>query len=94
MRALFFAHMNPKTRDEKVVNEKLIELNGRLDQLEKMLADSGFATGADFTLADCAGAPRMFFRGEPARDVWRQASPRRTAQGCGMVGATWSRGRR
>jgi len=60
LRALF-GHMNPKTRDEKVVNEKLTELNGRLDQLEKMLADSGFATGPDFTLADCAIAPTMFF---------------------------------
>jgi glutathione S-transferase len=59
LRALF-GHMNPKTRDEKVVNEKLTELNGRLDQLEKMLADSGFATGPDFTLADCAIAPTMF----------------------------------
>ena len=60
LRALF-GHMNPKTRDEKVVNEKLTELNGRLDQLEKMLADGGFATGPEFTLADCAIAPTMFF---------------------------------
>jgi glutathione S-transferase len=60
LRALF-AQMNPKTRDEKVVNDKLTELNTRLDQLEKMLADSGFATGADFTLGDCALAPTMFF---------------------------------
>jgi len=60
LRALF-AHMNPKTRDEKVVNDRLTELNTRLDQLEKMLADSGFATGADFTLADCALAPTTFF---------------------------------
>jgi glutathione S-transferase len=52
--------MNPKTRDEKVVNDKLTELNTRLDQLEKVLADSGFATGGDFTLADCALAPTMF----------------------------------
>lgn len=60
LRALF-AHMNPKTRDEKVVNDRLTELNTRLDQLEKMLADSGFATGSDFTLADCALAPTTFF---------------------------------
>jgi glutathione S-transferase len=45
LRALF-AQMNPKTR---------------LDQLEKMLADSGFASGPDFTLGDCALAPTMFF---------------------------------
>jgi glutathione S-transferase len=60
LRALF-AHMNPKTRDEKVVNDRLTELNTRLDQLEKMLADGGFATGSDFTLADCALAPTTFF---------------------------------
>jgi len=60
LRALF-PQMNPKTRDEKVVNDKLTELNTRLDQLEKMLADSGFATGPDFTLADCALAPTTFF---------------------------------
>jgi glutathione S-transferase len=60
LRALF-GQMNPKTRDDKVVNEKLTELNGRLDQLDKMLAEEGFATGADFTLADCAVAPTIFF---------------------------------
>ena len=60
LRALF-GQMNPKTRDDKVVNEKLSELNARLDQLEKMLAASGFAWGSDFTLADCALAPTIFF---------------------------------
>jgi glutathione S-transferase len=59
IRALF-PQMNPKTRDNNVVNEKLTEINNRLDQLEKMLPDSGFACG-DFTLADCALAPTMFF---------------------------------
>ncbi|HUA34986.1 MAG TPA: glutathione S-transferase family protein [Candidatus Binataceae bacterium] len=59
LRALF-GQMNPKTRDDKAVNEKLTELNGRLDQLEKMLLDGGFACG-DFSLADCALAPTMFF---------------------------------
>jgi glutathione S-transferase len=60
LRALF-AHMNPKSRDEKVVNEKLTEVNKRLDELEKMLGESGFAAGAEFTLADCSIAPTMFF---------------------------------
>jgi glutathione S-transferase len=59
IRALF-PQMNPKTRDNNVVNEKLTEINNRLDQLDKMLPDSGFACG-DFTLADCALAPTMFF---------------------------------
>ena len=61
LRALF-AHLNPKSRDEKVVTEKLTEVQGRLDQLEAMLAAPGnFAGGADFTLADCALTPTMFF---------------------------------
>jgi glutathione S-transferase len=60
LRALF-GQMNPKTRDDKVVNEKLTDLNGRLDQLDKMLADGGFACGGDFTLADCALVPTIFF---------------------------------
>lgn len=61
MRALF-GHMNPKTRDEKVVNEKLSEIQTRLDQLEAMLAAPGnFAAGSAFTLADCALVPITFF---------------------------------
>jgi glutathione S-transferase len=60
VRALF-GQMNPKSRDDKVVNEKLTEVNKRLDELEKMLGESGFAAGSDFTLADCALAPTMFF---------------------------------
>lgn len=60
LRALF-GQMNPKTRDDKVVNEKLSDVNLRLDQLDKMLADGGFACGSEFTLADCALAPTIFF---------------------------------
>ncbi len=60
LRALF-PQLNPKTRDEKVVTEKLGELQTRLDQLEAMLAPGGFAAGPDFTLADCALAPTIFF---------------------------------
>jgi glutathione S-transferase len=60
LRALF-GQLSPKSRDEKVVNERLIEFNQRLDQLESMLAPSGFASGPEFTLADCALAPTMFF---------------------------------
>ncbi|HXZ87110.1 MAG TPA: glutathione S-transferase family protein [Candidatus Binataceae bacterium] len=61
LRALF-GHLNPKSRDEKVVTEKLAELQTRLDQLEGMLAPAGsYAAGAEFTLADCALAPTTFF---------------------------------
>ncbi|MDO8431482.1 MAG: glutathione S-transferase family protein [Candidatus Binatus sp.] len=60
LRALF-PQMNPKTRDQKLVADKLAEIATRLDQLDRMLPESGFACGADFTLADCAIAPTMFF---------------------------------
>lgn len=60
MRSLF-SQLNPKTRDEKFVNDRLSEINSRLDLLDKMLAEGGFAAGADFTLADCALAPTMVF---------------------------------
>jgi glutathione S-transferase len=60
LRALF-PQINPKTRDQKIVTEKLAEVAQRLDQLEKMLSGEGFATGRDFTFADCALAPTMFF---------------------------------
>ena len=57
-----FAQLNPKNRDEKIVNERLTELQMRLDQLESMLAEPGsFAAGPNFTLADCALAPTTFF---------------------------------
>ncbi len=60
LRALF-DQMNPKTRDAKIVAEKVADFKIRVDQLEKMLADGGFACGANFTLADCALVPTMFF---------------------------------
>jgi glutathione S-transferase len=60
LRALF-GQMNPKARDQKVVDEKVAEFQKRADQLEAMLADGGFAAGPEFTLADCALAPTMFF---------------------------------
>ena len=60
LRALF-GQLNPKSRDEKIVNERLTDFNQRLDQLEAMLGPTGFAAGSEFTLADCALAPTMFF---------------------------------
>jgi glutathione S-transferase len=55
------AQLDPAKRDEKLLNEKLAEQNMRLDQLEKLLPGSGFAAANDFTLADCALAPTIFF---------------------------------
>jgi glutathione S-transferase len=53
--------LNPQNRNEKLLNEKLAEQNLRLDQLDAMLQASGFAARNDFTLADCALAPTIFF---------------------------------
>jgi glutathione S-transferase len=55
------SQLNPQNRNEKLLKEKLAEQNLRLDQLDAMLPASGFATGNDFTLADCALAPTIFF---------------------------------
>lgn len=60
LRALF-GQLNPKTRDAKLVEEKVAEFNSRADQLEQMLSAGGYAAGGDLTLADCAIAPTIFF---------------------------------
>jgi glutathione S-transferase len=56
-----FGQMNPKTRDAKLVAEKLAELAQRLDQLEELVVAGPYAAGAELTLADCALAPMFFF---------------------------------
>ena len=54
--------MSPKTRDAKVVEEKLADVTTRLDQVEAMLAPNGpWAVGNMFTLADAALTPTLFF---------------------------------
>ena len=61
IRALF-GQMSPKTRDAKVVEEKLADVTTRLDQVEALLAPNGpWAIGNMFTLADAALAPTLFF---------------------------------
>ena len=46
--------------DDKFIQEKVTEVNSRLDQLEAMIG-SPYAAGSAFTLADAALAPTMFF---------------------------------
>ncbi len=60
LRAMF-GQVNPQTRDQKLVDEKLAESNMRFDQLEAMLSSGPYAIGSAFTLADCALIPTMFF---------------------------------
>lgn len=56
-----FGQLNPKTRDAKLVAEKLAELAVKLDQLEELLVAEPFAGGKELTLADCALCPIFFF---------------------------------
>ncbi|HXZ84119.1 MAG TPA: glutathione S-transferase family protein [Myxococcota bacterium] len=56
-----FGQMNPKTRDAKLVAEKLAELGQRLDQLEQLVVAAPYAAGPELSLADCALAPVFFF---------------------------------
>ena len=60
LRALF-PQVNPATRDQKLVDEKLKEVVLRVDQLEARLSSGPYALGSMFTLADCALIPTMFF---------------------------------
>jgi glutathione S-transferase len=56
-----FGQLSPKSRDAKLVGEKLAELAAKLDQLEQLLAAEPFAAGKELSLADCALAPQFFF---------------------------------
>ena len=60
LRALF-PQASAKEKDQKLIAEKLAELNLRLDQLEAKLSTGPFAIGSAFTLADCSLAPTFFF---------------------------------
>ncbi len=56
-----FDHADPEDRDPEVVEEKLPEVEERLDQLEDMLSEGTYAAGPEFTLADAALAPTIFY---------------------------------
>ena len=59
MRAVF-PKLFGQALDDKFIQEKITDVNNRLDQLEAMIG-SQWAAGSAFTLADCALAPTMFF---------------------------------
>ncbi|MCS6925021.1 MAG: glutathione S-transferase family protein [Candidatus Binatia bacterium] len=59
LRALF-PKLFGQQLDDKFIQEKVTEVNNRLDQLEAMLS-SPWAAGEMFSLADAALAPTMFF---------------------------------
>jgi len=56
-----FGQVNPKTRDAKLVSDKLAELLMRLDQLEGLVGPGPYAADRTLGLADCALAPIFFF---------------------------------
>jgi glutathione S-transferase len=56
-----FRQTNPATRDQKVVEEKLAEVNRGLDVVEKLLSGKSWAAGAKFTIADAYAVPAWFF---------------------------------
>ncbi len=47
--------------EQSFIDEKMAEIQGRLDHLELQLSDEGWAAGADFSLADAALTPTIFF---------------------------------
>jgi len=59
MRALF-PKLFGQNLDDKFIEEKLKEVNSRLDQLDATIG-SPWAAGSAFSLADAALAPTMFF---------------------------------
>jgi len=52
---------DPATRDQKVVEEKIADINRSLDVIEKLLSGKAWAAGAKFTIADVYAAPCWFF---------------------------------
>jgi glutathione S-transferase len=79
--------MNPKSRDEKIASEKLAELKSRLEMLEGELVPGGFATGAEFTLADCALVPTIFF----LNNVMPRFGNKPPVETMPKIGAWWTR---
>jgi glutathione S-transferase len=59
MRAVF-PKLFGQQLDDTFIQEKITEVNNRLDQLEGTIGNQ-WAAGSTFTLADCALAPTMFF---------------------------------
>jgi glutathione S-transferase len=58
-----FRQRDPAKRDQKVVEEKLAEVNRGLDVVEKLLSGKTWAAGPKFTIADVYAVPCWFFLG-------------------------------
>ncbi|MDO8421895.1 MAG: glutathione S-transferase family protein [Parvibaculum sp.] len=56
-----FSQINPKGRDQALVDRELAELTKGMNWLAKYLDGSPFAVGDRLTLADCTLAPMLYF---------------------------------
>ncbi|MFZ3032447.1 MAG: glutathione S-transferase family protein [Parvibaculum sp.] len=56
-----FGQINPKGRDQALVDARMAELNSGMAWLDHYLDGSPYAVGGKLTLADCALAPMLFF---------------------------------
>src|SRR5262249_4143185 len=74
--------------DDKFVEEKITEVNNRLDQLEATIG-SPWAAGNAFTLADAALAPTMFFM----TTFLPQFGSKAPTEGRSKLAAWWGRGK-
>ncbi len=52
---------DPATRDQKVIEEKIAEINRGLDVVEKQLSGKGWACGTKLSVADVYAVPCWFF---------------------------------
>ncbi|MDB5432627.1 MAG: gst [Caulobacter sp.] len=58
---VLFGQMNPKTRDQTVVDAALEKVDHGLTHLNIFLSGDEYAAGPVFTTADCSLAPVLFF---------------------------------
>jgi glutathione S-transferase len=58
-----FGQMNPKTRDQSVVDASIAKITEGLAHLEAFVSPGPFAAGERFTTADCWLIPVLFFVG-------------------------------
>jgi glutathione S-transferase len=58
-----FAHMNPQTRDQAVVDANMTKIREGLAHVDAFLDGGDFAVGERFSTADCWLVPVLFFVG-------------------------------
>lgn len=58
---VLFGQMNPKTRDQAVVDDAVGKLETGLEYLNVFLSEGPYAWGDSFTTADCELLPMLFF---------------------------------